>query len=104
MQSLTNAQARMLANRRKGPRRPKPRTQILRMQASMLAAAVDTAIPPHVRASCAKAWDVLQERLRIMDGKPLPGHLQPHLETKRKRAPKAMLAIAAADMPTQSQA
>jgi len=91
-----------MAAKRKGNNRPKPRTQILRMQASLLVGATDATIPLHIRAAAARAWDVLEERLRIIDGKPLPGHLKPERESRSRRAQahKAVLSIAASDLPS----
>jgi hypothetical protein len=39
---------------------------------------------PHIRAQCARAYDVLEERLRILSGKPLPGMLRPDLALERE--------------------
>ena len=78
------------------------------MQASLLLSATDKSVPPHIRAACARAWDVLEERLRIIDGKPLPGQLRPELQALRElrrgrqSAHKALLAINPADLPQGS--
>jgi hypothetical protein len=53
-------------------------------------------IPAHIRAACARAWSELAERKRIIDGKPLPGSLNPGLvprNVQRSIAFKAMEAI-----------
>lgn len=44
------------------------------------------------KAACARAWDVLQERIRILRGQPLPGQLRPdanvQVRGKGKRRPR----------------
>ena len=105
---ITSANAAALARRRQRNGRLKPRTQILRMQASLLESATDRSVPPHIRAAAARAWDVLEERIRIIDGKPLPGQLRPELQAlralrkERQSAHKAMLSIAPQDLPAGS--
>lgn len=90
------------SRKRKG--RQSPRTQIIAMQASLLQAATDPNVPAGYRAQAARAWDTLEERLRIIDGKPLPGHLKPELEQRRraKRVRSAITAISSADLPQPS--
>jgi len=65
------------------------RTQLLKMQQTLFELTQDNAIQPHIRAACARAWSDLQERKRVLDGKPLPGILRPDLEqpgaNKRRR-------------------
>jgi hypothetical protein len=100
MPSLTSAQAAALARRRQRNGRPRPRSQIIKMQASMLSGATDASIPLHIRAAAARAWDVLEERLRIIAGKPLPGHLKPERVKSSQRTRKAMLSIAQSDLPS----
>jgi hypothetical protein len=62
-------------------------------------------VAPHVRAQCARAWSDLQERKRVLDGKPLPGQLRPDIAQKdalrgaRQQAHKALLAINPNDLP-----
>jgi len=70
------------------------------MQASLLEAACNRDVPAHIRAACARSWDVLEERLRIMDGKPLPGQLRPDLDQKRQaRRKPTLLASLPSDPP-----
>ena len=108
MATLTSEQARVIQAKRRNHGRQKPRAQILRMQASLLASATDPSVPANIRAACARSWDVLEERLRIMSGKPLPGQLRPELQALRElrrgrqSAHKALLAINPADLPTGS--
>lgn len=56
--------------------------QILEMQQVLKDDVLNKKLKPLERASCARSWDLLEERLRIRAGKPLPGHLQP--EERRK--------------------
>lgn len=93
MASPTLIQSANLAKGHRGPRRPKPRSQVLRMQAAMLKAATDPNVQPHIRAQCVRAWDVLQERLRILDGKPLPGNLRPELEQRQRKSRSQLIAL-----------
>lgn len=37
-------------------------------------------------ASLARSWDLIEERLRILRGKPLPGQLQPGQDKPKRRA------------------
>lgn len=110
MRTLTTAQAKAMAALNRGPRakraRPKPQLQAIAMQASLLASATDPEVPPHIRAACARAWEVLEERLRILSNTPLPGQLRPDLEqrrTSRSRKPKAMLSISPSDLPSSGE-
>ena len=57
--------------------------QILELQQVLYNTTVDEQTKPLERASCARAWEVLEERLRILRGKPLPGQLQPGERPKR---------------------
>jgi hypothetical protein len=65
------------------------RTQLLKMQQTLFELTQDKSVMPHIRAACARAWSDLQERKRVLDGKPLPGILRPDLEqpgaNKRRR-------------------
>jgi hypothetical protein len=69
--------------------------QLTDMQQALYEMALEHAIEPAVRASCARAWSDLQERKRVLEGKPLPGQLRPDLDQKRarKRKPSALIAM-----------
>lgn len=69
------------------PRRGKSRdrAQLVAMQQTLFELVQSGALPAHIRAACARAWADLHERKRIVDGKPLPGHLRPDLAPKAKR-------------------
>ena len=72
----------------KGPRNP--RGEIIEMQRILLTDIRNPKTMPHIRAQCARAYDVLEERLRILNNKPLPGMLRPDIAQEReaKRAGK----------------
>lgn len=55
------------------------------MQQALYEMALATPVEPHIRASCARAWSDLQERKRVLDGKPLPGQLRPDMPDKYRR-------------------
>ena len=59
--------------------------QLLDMQDVLYTSALGAETDPSERAACARAWEVLEERKRIMRGRPLPGSLKP-TDTKHKRA------------------
>ena len=64
------------------------RKALVDLQRTMHKLAQDDSVPPHIRAQCARAWSDLQERKRIMDGKPLPGQLRPDLQQVKERKRK----------------
>lgn len=75
------------------------------MQALLLQDAENPNTLPHLRAACVRAWDVLEERLRIMSGKPLPGQLRPELEQMRKakrKVPELLRALSQMDSESNS--
>jgi hypothetical protein len=79
---------------RKGKSRE--RSQIVAMQQTLFELVMSERVQPHIRAACARAWSELSERKRIIDGKPLPGSLNPGLiprNVQRSIAFKAMEAI-----------
>jgi len=92
LDNLENADAPIGYTRNGTPRKRKPkrnigswrnRKQLLDMQLAMHSLALDEKIAPSVRAQCARAWSDLQERLRVIDNKPLPGQLRPDLQQAR---------------------
>jgi hypothetical protein len=74
---------------RRGPRRD--RNQLLAMQQTLFELTQDKSVMPHIRAACARAWSDLQERKRVLDGKPLPGQLRPDLAQVKERKRKPSL-------------
>lgn len=59
-------------------------TEVLDMQHLIYVQSTQTDLKPKDRAALAKAWDTLEERKRILRGKPLPGSLKPIAKSKRK--------------------
>jgi uncharacterized membrane-anchored protein len=90
MALLTSESARLIGRLRKsfGPRNP--RSQIIEMQQLLLADIRNPATKPTDRAQCVRAYDVLEERLRILANKPLPGQLRPDLRLEQSK-PKRLL-------------
>lgn len=70
------------------PRRGKSRdrAQLVAMQSTLFGLVQDSSVAAHIRAQCARAWSDLQERKRVLDGRPLPGQLRPDLEQRRRKA------------------
>jgi len=54
------------------PRRLSKRLQILALQESLYSMVRGDKVEPQAAASCARAWDVLEDRLRVMKMKPKP--------------------------------
>ena len=61
------------------------------MQQTLFELTQDAKVMPHIRAACARAWSDLQERKRVLDGKPLPGQLRPDLQQVKERKRKPSL-------------
>lgn len=59
--------------------------QLLDMQRFLVADALNPDTTPAARAQVARAWEVLEERKRILRGRPLPGSLRPE-KAKPKHA------------------
>ena len=58
--------------------RPGKKRQILAIQRELLRLIVDAQeTPAREKALCASAWERLENRLRILNGKPDPGQLRP---------------------------
>jgi len=85
MDPLSPVKAQAMARTRRRFGRQTAKTQLLDMQAVLLAAVLDPRTKPTDAAQCARAFDVLEERLRILKGKPLPGQLRPDLVPKPTR-------------------
>ena len=77
------------------PRRGKSRdrSQLVAMQQTLFGLVQNPEVAPHIRAQCARAWSDLQERKRVLDGKPLPGMLRPELEQPKRRKGGGLLAV-----------
>ena len=59
-------------------RKTKSLTQLYGMQAVLNVAVLDPTTPTKEKAQCALAWEHLEERERILRGRPLPGSLRPN--------------------------
>ncbi len=103
MRVLTSAEAKAMQTKSRKRGSKNARAEVLEIQRILMADIRNLKTPPHIRAACARAWEVLEERLRILNCKPLPGQLRPDLEqrrTSRARKPKAMLSISSGDLPS----
>lgn len=79
--------------------------QLIEIQQLLIKDIKDEKTMPHHRAACARAWEVLEERARILMGKPLPGQLRPDLEQRRRKvgslsALKLSPPVPMSDLPT----
>jgi hypothetical protein len=88
--STASAQAK--SRRRQGKRARL--TQLRDMQDVLFADAMNPEATPKDRATSACAWDKLEERIRILSMKPLPGSLKPE-------SPKAKRRVASVVEPTE---
>ena len=98
MSTLSPTFAQVMARSRRRFGRQTAKTQLLDMQAVLLADVLNPRTKPTDRAQCARAYDVLEERLRILKGKPLPGQLRPDLVPKPQRRLPSFVAIDAIDV------
>lgn len=64
----------------KGQYQPTAVAVAKRLQRLIVDAAIKPDVKPNDLASLARAWDVLEERKRILRGVPLPGSFQPSLD------------------------
>lgn len=67
------------------PRRAAAYSEAAEIQRRLLADIRDPATKPAVRAGLARAWDIMEDRKRVLRNKPLPGHLRPELAQRRQR-------------------
>ena len=77
VKTLSSAQASALARLRRRPGGRSPRSQLVDMQNVLMAEVLNPATKAADKAACARAFEVLEERIRILNGKPLPGQLRP---------------------------
>lgn len=76
--------------------------QAVALQKLIMADIENPATKASVRAGCVRAWDILEERKRILRGKPLPGHLRPDLPaSQRKPAKRVALLAEVIDQPQE---
>ena len=76
------------------------RKALVDLQRTMHKLAMSDSVQPHIRAQCARAWSDLQERKRIMDGKPLPGQLRPDLQQVKERKRKGPSLLPLPEVPS----
>lgn len=69
----------------------KPYTQALEIQTLLMADLRDEETKPIARAALARAWEVIEERKRILRGKPLPGSKRPATEAPKTKGVKLLL-------------
>lgn len=85
MAHLTTEQARALAAMRRTKGKRNPRKTIIEVQSLLLNDIRNKRTSPAVRAKCAIAFDKLEDRLRVLAGKPMPGQLRPDLRLERQQ-------------------
>ena len=88
--TLTSDQAKVMAQQRRNPGGRNPRKMIADVQRLLLKDIQNPKTSAATRAKCAVALDRLEERLRILNGKPLPGMLRPDGDwrtPKKRKAP-----------------
>jgi hypothetical protein len=73
--------------------------QAHQMQQVLYQIVIDDKTTPSVKASCARVWTLLQDTRRVIRGKPLPGHLRPDLEQRRRSRKPTLLASLPSDPP-----
>jgi hypothetical protein len=100
MARFTSANAAAFAALRKTKGKRSAKQEILDIQRLLLIDIRATTTLPKDRAQCARAFDVLQERLRIMSGIPLPGQKRPDLELERAQGKRAHKRADVLPMPT----
>jgi hypothetical protein len=59
--------------------------QLITLQQCVYEAGVKEGVEPRDLAQLSRAWDVLEERKRILRGRPLPGSLKPQKEARTTR-------------------
>jgi hypothetical protein len=78
--SAVSLQMAELAARRVRPGKRDARSRVIDIQDLLLADIRNPETPAAIRAQCARAYDVLEDRLRVLSGKPLPGQMRPDLD------------------------
>ena len=89
------------------PKRPASYAQAAQMQGKLADAVslcredMNACVDPEVRArigsalaSMVRGWDILEERKRILRGRPLPGHLRPDLPQSQRKPTKRVALLA----------
>src|SRR4051794_19301911 len=79
---FTPDNASAMAQRPRRPRGPRALRQLVAMQDNLYNLALEPSVSATARAKCALAWERLEERKRVLRGKPLPGSLKPLARVK----------------------
>ena len=98
---MQSALAVNLPSPKSRPRRKQAYSTATELQAILQKTILNPDTKPSDQAACARAWEVLEERKRILRGKPLPGHLRPELAHPRKSSKRVALLATMADEPPQ---
>lgn len=69
-----------------------PYHKAVALQRAMASIALDGTVNAGLRAKAALAWERLEERKRILKGKPLPGSMRPE-PAKKPKAPAMPIAL-----------
>lgn len=102
MAILSSEQAKAMAAKRRTFGRRNPRKTILELQELLLKDMRKPKLSPAIRAKCAIAFDKLEDRLRVLANKPMPGQLRPDLrlereQNQRRRSKPAVLPLPEVD-------
>ncbi len=84
MNALTSERARAIQKRRRRNGTRNPRAELREIQSILLNDIRNPDTAPHIRAQCTRAFNDCEERLRILNNKPLPGQLRPDLAQIRQ--------------------
>jgi hypothetical protein len=84
------------------PTKPKAYSQCVTIQALVQKDIENPTTKPSIRAGCVRAWDILEERKRILRGKPLPGYLRQELRKQTKPTRRVALLAPILDEPKES--
>ena len=66
-----------------------PLSQIIVMQEQLYAEVTNPKVKGHIKAACARAWEDLEERRRILLNRPLPGSLKPEPRQRKVKSIRA---------------
>lgn len=99
---LTSDQARALAKQRRHPGGRNARAMFAEAQELLLKDIRNKKTTPAIRAKCVIALDKCEERLRILNGKPLPGQLRPDLPPAKDRKRKGPSLLPLPEVPNRT--
>lgn len=78
---------------RKRPGKKRSLRQAVELQTLVYQRAKDRDLKANDLASLARAWDILEERMRILKGQPLPGSMKPVAKPQKQRATGSSMLI-----------